>query len=373
MCLRALFFAHERHRFLNVVNMSRTLCGPMVSIPLLLAGFRSITMVSALVFFYLVADFLHIYYAFAKLKIKITFGRLEKGLFKSLVFYTVFIAINMIVDHVNLNLGKVILGRYKGTTAVSIYAVAYTISTSYNMFSTSISGVFTPRIHNLISTAKNVLQIRERMTSLFVRVGRIQFLILGLVSSGIVFYGKQFITDFWAGKDYAEAYYVVLLLILPATIPLMQNIGIEIQRAQNRHQFRSIVYLLMAAVNLTISIIMSKRYGAVGAATGTACSLFVANGIIMNIYYHKKCNIDIMLFWKNIIYMLRGLILPIIFGIASLYIFNTHTLLGFAAAVLFYTVVYSVSMWFLVMNKSEKTLISVPAKKILKKIGCVKV
>ena len=370
---KSIIFAHERHIFLKVVNMIRTLCGPMVSIPLLLAGFRSITMVSALVFFYLVADFLHIYYAVAKLKIKITFGRLEKGLFKSLVFYTVFIAINMIVDQVNWNLGKVILGRYKGTTAVSIYAVAYTISTSYNMFSTSISGVFTPRIHNLISTAKNVLQIRERMTSLFVRVGRIQFLILGLVSSGIVFYGKQFITDFWAGKDYAEAYYVVLLLILPATIPLMQNIGIEIQRAQNRHQFRSIVYLLMAAVNLTISIIMSKRYGAVGAATGTACSLFVANGIIMNIYYHKKCNIDIMLFWKNIIYMLRGLILPIIFGIASLYIFNTHTLLGFAAAVLFYTVVYSVSMWFLVMNKSEKTLISVPAKKILKKIGCVKV
>ena len=153
----------------------------------------------------------------------------------------------------------------------------------------------------------------------------------------------------------------------------MQNIGIEVQRAQNKHQFRSIVYLIMAAINLTLSVVMSKRYGAVGAAAGTAISLLVANGIIINIYYHKKCNIDILLFWKNIIGMLKGLILPVIFGVTSLYIFNTKTLLGFAASILCYTVVYSASMWFLVMNDSEKMLVAVPLKKVLRKIGCVKI
>lgn len=370
---KSIISAHERYIFLKVVAMIRTVCGPMVSIPLLLMGFRSVAMVSALVVFYLIADFLHIYYAVKKLKIKISFGKPESGLFRSLLFYTVFIAINMIVDQVNWNIGKIILGRYKGTTAVSIYAVAYTISTSYNLFSTSISGVFTPRIHRLISTAKDALQIKERITSIFVRVGRIQFLILALVSSGIVFYGKQFITQFWAGKEYSQSYYVLLLLILPATIPLMQNIGIEVQRAQNKHQFRSVVYLIMAVINLSISVIMSQRYGAVGAAMGTATSMLIANGIIINIYYHKKCNIDILLFWKNIIGMLKGLVLPIIFGIVSLYIFNTRNLLGFAASVLCYTVVYSASMWFLVMNDSEKSLVTVPLKKVLRKIGCVKV
>lgn len=369
---RSIISSQERYIFLKVAAMLKTVCGPMVSIPLLLIGFRSVAMVLVLVVFYLIDDFLHIYYAFKKLKIKISFGKLETGLFKSLFLYTIFIAINMVVDQVNWNVGKIILGRYKGTTAVSIYAVAYTISTSYNMFSTSVSGVFTPRIHNLISTAKNTLQIKERITSLFVRVGRIQFLILTLVSSGIVFYGKQFITQFWAGKEYAQSYYVLLLLIIPATIPLMQNIGIEIQRAQNKHQFRSIVYLIMAAINLSISVIMSQRYGAVGAAMGTAVSLLVANGVIINIYYHKKCNVDILLFWKNILGMLKGLILPIMFGIASLYIFNTRTLLGFAASALCYTVVYSASMWFFVMNESEKMLITVPLKKVLRKIGCVK-
>ncbi len=364
---KSIISAHERFVFLKIVNMIRTLCGPMVSIPILLMGYRSIAMVSTLVVFYLIADFLHIYYSFNNLKIKISFGKLESGLFKSLLAYTSFIAINLIVDQVNWNLGKVILGRYKGTTAVSIYSVGHTISTSYNMFSTAISGVFAPRIHKIINTTKELLDRKKELTTLFIKVGRVQFLILGLVASGLVFFGKQFITKFWVGDAYADAYYVVLLLILPVTVPLIQNIGIEIQRSLNRHQFRSLVYLFMAAINVSISIVMSQKYGAIGSAMGTAFALIIANGIIMNIYYHKKCDIDIIAFWKEIIGMMKGLILPIALGIGMQYILDTYSILGFIFGVLFYTVIYSVSMWFFAMNDYEKSLISAPVKKVLRK------
>lgn len=36
----------------------------------------------------------------------------------------------------------------------------------------------------------------------------------------------------WAGTNYSEAYPITLLLIVPVTIPLIQNLGIEIQRAK---------------------------------------------------------------------------------------------------------------------------------------------
>ena len=362
---KSIISAHERYIFLKVVNMIRTLCGPLVSIPLLLMGFRSIAMVSALVVFYLVADFLHIYYALKKLKVKFAFGKLEKGLFTGLLFYTVFIAINMIVDQVNWNIAKIILGRYKGAAAVGVYSVGYIISTSYNMFSTSITGVFTPRIHKIVSTSKSVSDVKNNFTDLFIKVGRIQFLILGLISSGFIFYGKQFIIDFWVKKaGYEDAYYVALLLILPVTIPLIQNLGIEMQRALNKHRFRSIVYLFMAGINLIISIFMCKKYGVVGSATGTAFALIVANGLIMNIYYHKKCNINVIKFWKSILRMMVGLILPVAFGFVSLKIFNTHSLMGFVLAILCYTVIYIGSMWFTVMNEYEKNLVITPIKKI---------
>jgi O-antigen/teichoic acid export membrane protein len=74
----------------------------------------------------------------------------------------------------------------------------------------------------------------------------------------------------------------------------------------------------MATVNLVLSVFLCQSYGAVGAAIGTAISLIVANGIVMNIYYHKKCNINILYFWKNILKMLLGIIIPIILGIVIL-------------------------------------------------------
>ena len=192
-------------------------------------------------------------------------------------------------------------------------------------------------------------------------------MILGLVASGVVFFGYYFIVNIWAGKGYESSYYVALLLILPASIALIQNMGIEIQRAKNKHQFRSVVYLFMALINLGMSIVLCKLYGAVGSAIGTAISLIIANGIIMNIYYHKKCNIDIISFWKDIFELVLGLIFPVITGICIMKLIKIDSLLKFGAFVLVYTLVYCISMWFMGMNQYEKDLVLKPVQKILRK------
>ena len=77
--------------------------------------------------------------------------------------------------------------------------------------------MFTPRIHQLVQDNKDdKARLRTVLTELFVRVGRIQFLILSLVCTGIIFFGKPFIY-FWAGPGYDDAYIIVLLLIIPGT------------------------------------------------------------------------------------------------------------------------------------------------------------
>ena len=225
-------------------------------------------------------------------------------------------------------------------------------------FSTSISGVFTPRIHTIVNETKNDRAAqRARITDLFIRVGRIQFLLLGLIATGFFFFGKAFIVSFWAGAGYKDAYAVALLLMLPASIALIQNVGIEIQRAMNLHKFRSAAYLVMAIINLVLSIYLCQKYGAIGSAVGTAISLIVANGLVMNIYYHLKCSIDVLAFWKNIIRMCLGLILPIAFGAAYTHILNVTGPYVFVLGIAAYTVVYCVSVWYFAMNPYEKTLV----------------
>ena len=236
------------------------------------------------------------------------------------------------------------------------------------MMSTSISGVFTPRVHHLVNATKDDLPEQRRvLTELFVKVGRIQFLVLGLVASGVVFFGQPFIY-YWSGEGYENSYFVALLLILPASISLIQNIGVELQRALNKHKFRSFAYLIMAFVNLVLSIFLCQWYGAIGAALGTAVSLILANGLIMNIYYHKACNLDICAFWKSILRLSLGLIIPIICGVLIMKFINLYSLWVLFVFIALYTLIYCGSMWLFGMNNYEKDLVRKPMQKIKSKI-----
>ena len=123
----------------------------------------------------------------------------------------------------------------------------------------------------------------------------------------------------------------------------------------------------MALVNLVLSIFLCQKYGAVGSAIGTAISLIFANGLMMNIYYHKKCNIDILSFWKNILRMSIGLIIPIALGVIMAYTINLYSILNLLLCIGIYAIIYCVSMWFLGMNKYEKNLILKPIATIFKR------
>ena len=367
--LTSIISANEKFVFLKVVNMIQTVLSPAITLPLLMLGYRSIAMVSVSLILSIVHGIINLYYVLFKLKNKFVFKGFEKGLLKSLFAYTGFIALNLIIDQINWNVDKIILGRYKGTTEVAICAVGYSLYNYYMTFSTAISGVFTPRIHKIINETKNNVKLQIKyITELFVKVGRIQFLILGLIATGIVFFGKEFIVNIWAGEEYADSYYVALLLILPASIALVQNVGIEVQRALNKHKFRSIAYFFMALINLTLSILLCQRYGAVGSALGTAVSLVVSNGLVMNIYYHKKCNINVVCFWKNILRQSLGLFAPITFGVFYKKFVDCDNLFFFLLGIVLYSFIYCASVWFISMNDYEKNLLLKPMKRIIKRI-----
>ncbi len=358
--------AHERFIFLKLIGIINTVLVPLINLPVLFMGFGSIGLVVVSLSLSLIVHILHAYYVLRVLRQKFTFRNYEKGIFWSLLSFCSVIAINLIVDQINWNIDKILLGRYKGTAAVAVYAIGATLYGYFQSFSVSVSNVFTARVHRyVVNIGKNDDKHNKELTELFTKVGRIQFLVLALVSTGFIFFGKPFL-KLWIGNGYDESYYVMLLLSIPAIVPLIQNVGIQVQRALNKHHFRSVIYLFMALFNLVASIILCRKYGAVGAAIGTAASLVLANGIIMNFYYHKKCYINILFFWKNIISICKGLILPVIFGTVFVKIFSISKIWELLAAIALYSCVYALSMWFLGINEYEKKLALTPLKKLRK-------
>ena len=260
-------------------------------------------------------------------------------------------------------MGNILLAAYHGTLLVSVFGLASQLNNYYVSFSTAVSAVFVPKVNTLI--AKNS---DDDLTDLFIRVGRVQFLILMLVCSGFVLFGKPFIAK-WGGPGYEDAYYVALLLIVPVTVPSIQNIGIEIQRAKNMHRFRSFVYIAMAAVNVLVGVLLCPRYGAVGCAVGTALSLILGNGVIMNVYYHRKIGLDMIRFWKSMLSFVPALLVPLAVGVLLAVFVDTSRTLWLVVCIAAYAAVYCASMWCMGMNAYEKDLFLKPAAKIFRRLA----
>lgn len=350
----AIITANECYVFQKLVNLLRILFNPILVIPLLLAGYKSVAVVMVTTLLTVAALIVNIIYCFGKLHAKFDFKYMKFGLLKSISGFSFFVFINMIVNQINWNVDKFILVRYVGTGAVAVYGVASQVNSMYQQLSTQFSAVFAPRVNIMVAEKKE--DIHKRMTDLFIKVGRMQCIILLLVLLGFIVFGRYFL-KLWVGNEYSSAYEVILLLIVPVTVPLVQNLGIEIQRATNQHKFRSVVYLCIAVANVIVSIPLAKLYGEVGCAAGTAGSLLIGNGFVMNWYYHKKMGIDVIKFWKSIGRLCLAAVPSIILGIWIMQCVEFDSIFKYLLLIVLFSIVYLFSMWMWGMNKEEKQMI----------------
>ena len=120
-------------------------------------------------------------------------------------------------------------------------------------------------------------------------------------------------------------------------------------------------------LNIVTSIILVKNYGAIGCAVATGISFTIGNVIIINIYYWKKIDIDIPLFWKNILKMSIPVTITMIIGYLLNYFIKDYSIINFILKGSIYTAVYGILMWIMGMNKEEKTEILRLVWRVLKR------
>lgn len=355
--------ANEKFIFSKVIACLKTILTPIIMIPLLLLGYKSIAMTLVIAVLNIFIHLLSLTYCFKNLKMKIVFNfkKIDIHLLHEIGTYSFFVFLNIIVDTLFNNTDQVILGIVSGTVAVSVYTIATQITKMNVQCSTIISGLFLPKITKILEEKDS----DKKISDLFLKVARIQLYIMLLILSGFIIFGKTFIT-LWAGEEYVQAYYIAIIIMIPSIIPLTQNIGISILQALNIHQFRSIVYIIIAILNVIISVPLAHKYQGVGAAIGTALANILGQIIIMNIFYYKKVKLDIAKYWYNFIKLALQIVIVIILG---LYITSKTkiNLLTMTIGICMYTIIY-LTLIILNMNKDEKKYINENFNKLLKRI-----
>lgn len=351
----SIITAYEDFIFQKMVQIIRIILNTCVMICLLKMGYRAVAMVILQTVFNIATLLLNYYYCSHKLRIKIQFGKFQWGFLREVSIYSFWVFLNAIMDRVYWNTGQFVLGAVTGTVAVAIYAVAIQFQSMYMSFSVAISNVFFPRVTAMVAANKS----DQDLSDLFIRTGRIQYIILSFILSGFILFGRQFIA-FWAGPGYEDSYVITLLFIVPLTVPLIQNLGISILQARNQMKFRSLLYVIIAIISLGAQIPLAHYFGGIGCAVAIAGALFLGQILIMNIYYQYKQHLNIVKFWKEIFKMSFVPVVLVLVMRFALTFYSLDSIIKLSGGILLFSIIYIPLFWKFGMNSHEREMIGTP-------------
>lgn len=349
MCIfSAVLNTHEKFVYMKFVGLVCVIIKYGAITVALLSGRKSIALALIGAIVSVITQLSYMIYCIFKIHIKFEFGKVEKGLIKEIISFSFFIFLNILIDYLYNNTDKLLLGSLCGTVAVSIYTVGIQFTTYFQEMSTTICGVFLPRISYLYEHDKNIKEI----SNIFNKVGRIQMILLFWVLSAFVALGRNFIR-LWVGELYDDAYIIALLIMIPALVPLTQNIGVTILRVMNMHRYRSYMYLAIAIINVVTSIPLAMKWSGIGAAIATCGANILGQILFMNFFYAKVIKLNIKEYWKNLVKFF-------VYSIPFVWVFQRCQINNWAMFIIWaaiYSVVYLIGYFLLIANDYEKDLV----------------
>lgn len=366
----SMIVVNERFIFLRSLNVLKTVLNPVITIPVLLLGYRSLGMAVCTCAVHALYLLCCIFYCKGKLKAQVSLRTFDKVLLRSLLTFTIYVFMGVLVNQLNWSVDKYILTLLHGTVATGIYGLADQLNMYFITASNILSQGLVPRVHRIVATNND----NTELTRLFTKVGRLQFVLLMMIWLGFLAIGPYFITVWANGKDMSQSefdqiYLIALMLMGSSIMPSIQVLGTEIQRAKNMHRFRAWLYLGVCVANILISIPLAQLYQGVGAALGTAITVLVGPGFIMNSYYKRKIGLNIGFFWKEIAKLVPSM-LPAVALAVAIRLFVTVSSAGiFAVCGVAFVAVYLACLWFFGFNSDEKNMVLAPLRRLRRKNG----
>ncbi len=314
---------------------------------------------------------INMFYVMFVMKQKIALTHYDSKLIKELLIFSLPIFLTMVYDQIFWKVDQVIMSVMISLAAATVVSFVMRLVIIFMRFSTSLSEVFLPRVTKMVVEKAT----GDDLTDLMIKVGRIQFLVLGVILSGYLLFGQNLLQNWIGGRDaYTDAnlynmYLIGVIILIPLTLPLIQNTGISILVAKNKHKFRSVIYFIIAVLNIGLTIFLVDQIGIIGASIATSIALIIGNGIIINIYYSRVIGLKIGRFFKDcVLKMLMPIVISSGFGYLVLrFIATQNSWWNLILCCFAYLFIYAIIMWLLGMNTYEKDMVRKVVRKVTRR------
>lgn len=346
----AVVNAEERFVFSRLLSVVRGILQPLAIILTILVFPSAVSAVTALLVVNCLYIVVNAMYAKVKLGLTISFGQWNIPLLKEMISFSVCVLFGLIFDQIFWRTDQLIIASWLGAAAVATYSVATTIVNAYILFTSTIFVMFVPKLTQMVANGAS----KREVSDLFAKVGRVQALLVSLIVTAFILFGREFIA-LWAGVEHDAAYWVVLCFMFGMYVPLIQNLGAGILQAMNAQKFKAITYLVLALVNVAVSIPAVHYFGYLGCAVASMVCLWVGTGPVINWYYSRRLGLDMRNFFRLVsVPVIASWIVCVVFWALFSRVPTSSNWVVFIIEVGAYVGTFSVVAWMWVLEGEEK-------------------
>ncbi len=369
--LNGILSAHEEFVGLNLANLFHKVFIIVAMVFALIMGYGVYALVTVNAVSGILTILIKLVIIRKKTGIKVNFKYRNKGILKEIFSFSFWTTVSTLAQRLIFNITPSIITAVSltGTIGVAVFGLAQTIEGYVYTFATAINGMFMPRVSKLVYEDKRETGLMDLM----IKVGRIQCMIIGVLVVGFISFGKSFIVDIWNKPDFADSYLCAVLLIIPSYFFLPLQIANTTLVVENKVKLNAFVAVGTGILNVILSSILSKFWGALGSSISIFI-VYMMRNVFLVIIFKKVLNLDMWKFFKATFLKITPFLLIVLcFGL-SLEYFNpiTSGYLRFFINGVTFVIVFAIIMVLFVMNNYEKELIFGTIKKVLRKFRLVK-
>lgn len=255
----------QKFYLINSVNIISTLLRAALIILVLNRGRGLLTVAAITVALPLLNQCCNAFNVFRLSHIRVAWHFVSGSTFRHLFNYGSVTFMIAIAGNLRFRTDEVVIGSVMSAAAITPFTIGARIVDYATGVVESLAQVFTP-----MSSHFDAKGDTQRLRSIFIAGNRACALVIFPICVGLTVLGKSVI-QIWMGAKYVPLSYPVLLILLSTcTLRMSQATTNRILFGMARHKMLALVVLSEGIANLILSIFLTRWYGVVGCALGTA-------------------------------------------------------------------------------------------------------
>ncbi len=228
-----------------------------------------------------------------RINLKVNWKYSDFSLYKDIFGFSVWVTISSLAQRLVFNITPSILGAVASSATIAVFGIVTTIEGYTYTITTAINGMFMPKISKIYEHGGE----KDELMPLMLSVGKFQYALNGLIVAGFAVVGKEFI-NLWIGSTYLDAYYGILLVIIPGLFFNSMQIANTAMIVRKKVKLQAWVNLGMGIVNIIFSIILSSYLGVIGACMSISFA-YMLRAVVLLFIYKRVLKIDMVSFVIN--------------------------------------------------------------------------